>query len=65
MEEHAYHKQLPSTIPGEAIYADDDLRLHLQNQQVKVNKKSKIILLENIKVNETKTEDTVLERKTK
>ena len=63
-ERDAYHK-LPSPIPDEAIYADDvDFISEDVNNQVKVKSKVKDILLEeNLKVNETKTEETVLERK--
>ena len=67
MEEDAYHRQLPSTIPDEAIYADDvDFISEDVNHQVKVKSKVKDLLLEeNLKVNETQTEETVLRRKNK
>ena len=64
MDEHAYHKQQEPTLPNEAIYADDaDFISDDINQQGKLKLNVKDILLEeNLKVNETKTEETVLER---
>ena len=55
------------TLPTEAIYADDaDFISRDENQQVLIKTRIKDILLEdNLKVNDTKTEVTVLERKSR
>ena len=60
-------EKLPQMLPEETIYADDvDFIAHEVKRKENLQSKVKTILLkENLKVNETKTEETILERKNK
>ena len=67
LDEHAYHVRIEDTLPSEAVYADDaDFISEDVKHQDKIKTKVKDILLkDNLKINETKTEVTVLERKSR
>ena len=54
-------------LPEEAIYADDAdfIAQDLKRKEKLQNNIKRILLKENLKVNETKTEETILERKNK
>ena len=65
--DHTYSKAVEVTIPEEAIYADDaDFITDNINTRNLIEKEIKGILeVDNLLVNESKTEITILERKKK
>ena len=64
MKEHSYCKKVTTTIPEEIIYADDaDFLTSNIERKEKINEIIKYMLLEdNLKVKESKTEYTTLVR---